>query len=93
MASEGTSKRWASIAALAVALVAVVLVVIPGVRDLSFDADVYERRVVTETVVEDGPNGRTVTKTSKAADDSAIERSLWSGTGTMAPCAGMCRSS
>lgn len=76
---ESKAKLGAGLAAAAVAVLATVVVVIPGVRDFSWDDDVYERRLVTERTVTEAPAGTTTVEKTTVADDSTVERALGDG--------------
>ncbi len=73
MVSELAAKKWAAVASVVVGALAVALVVVPGVRDFEFAGHAYERRTVVERVEKDAPDGRTVTVTSKPAEDSTLD--------------------
>ncbi|HEX8803080.1 MAG TPA: hypothetical protein VF743_02770 [Acidimicrobiales bacterium] len=76
---EDDAKRYAGGVALVVFALALVVVVLPGLRELSLEDGVYERRMVTEVVRTEGPDGTEVRTTTKPSDDSTLERALGDG--------------
>lgn len=76
---ERRAKILAALAALAVAALAGLVVVYPGIRDFPLGDDVYARRAVTDRVVTDGPDGEVVELNTKEASDSTVERVLGEG--------------
>jgi hypothetical protein len=77
--NERAARTIAGFAAFGVLLLSMYVIVYPGVRDFSVDDDVYARRAVTDRVVTETPDGRTVELTTKEAGDSTLERAMGDG--------------
>lgn len=77
--TEETVTRWARFTAAVVALLALVVVVVPGVVHLDLFSDPYEAPTVVTERLTIGPSGETLERTTEPGDDPLIERALAPG--------------
>jgi hypothetical protein len=77
--NEETANRWARLAALAVGLIALAVVVWPGVAHLDLGDPYRDKQQVTEKVTISPAGARTVERTTSPAKPGLLDQALASG--------------